>query len=79
MAKITIDGKEYNSEDLPADVVNTIVAKQEIDQSRIRHIVELEKIDVLSKYYVDKVGNLMAEFEKSKEPKKEEVKKEEKK
>ena len=78
MAKITIDGKEYDSEQLPADVVNAVVAKNEIVQNRIRHIIEIEKIDVLSNYYDQKVKDLMAKFEeenKPKEEKKEETKK----
>jgi hypothetical protein len=78
MAKITIDGKEYDSEQLPADVVNAVVAKNEIAQNRIRHIIEIEKIDVLSNYYDQKVKDLMAKFEeenKPKEEKKEETKK----
>ena len=33
MAKITIDGKEYDSEQLPGDVVNAVVAKNEIVQN----------------------------------------------
>ena len=78
MAKITIDGKEYDSESLPTDLVNAIVAKNEIVQNRIRHIIEIEKIDVLSNYYDQKVKDLMAKFEeenKPKEEKKEEPKK----
>jgi hypothetical protein len=78
MAKITIDGKEYDSEQLPGDVVNAVVAKNEIVQNRIRHIIEIEKIDVLSNYYDQKVKDLMAKFEeenKPKEEKKEEPKK----
>jgi len=78
MAKITIDGKEYDSEQLPGDVVNAVVAKNEIVQNRIRHIIEIEKIDVLSNYYDQKVKDLMAKFDeenKPKEEKKEEPKK----
>lgn len=78
MAKITIDGKEYDSEQLPGDVVNAVVAKNEIVQNRIRHVIEIEKIDVLSNYYDQKVKDLMAKFEeenKPKEEKKEEPKK----
>jgi hypothetical protein len=78
MAKITIDGKEYDSEQLPADVVNAVVAKNEIIQNRIRHIIEIEKIDVLSNYYDQKVKDLMAKFEEENKPK-EETKKEPKK
>ena len=52
---ITIDGKDYIISELPLDVRNTLVARQEILQSRIRHEVELEKIQVLENYYNDKI------------------------
>ena len=51
----TIDGKEYKDSELSLDVRNTLVARQEILQSRIRHEVELEKISVLENYYNDKI------------------------
>jgi len=51
----TIDGKEYKDSELSLDVRNTLVARQEILQSRIRHEVELEKIQVLENYYNDKI------------------------
>ena len=52
---ISIDGKEYNVNELPLDVRNTIVARQEIQQSKVRHTIELEKIEVLTNYYNDKI------------------------
>jgi hypothetical protein len=51
----TIDGKEYKDSELTLDLRNTLVARQEILQSRIRHEVELEKIQVLENYYNDKI------------------------
>ena len=51
----TIDGKEYKDSELSLDLRNTLVARQEILQSRIRHEVELEKIQVLENYYNDKI------------------------
>ena len=53
--KITIDGKDYIISELPLDVRNTIVARQEIQQSKVRHNIELEKIEVLTNYYNDKI------------------------
>ena len=53
--KLTIDGKEYVMSDLPLDVRNAIVARQEIQQSKVRHEIELEKIDVLTNYYNEKI------------------------
>lgn len=53
--KITIDGKDYIISELPLDVRNTIVARQEIQRSKIRHDIELEKIEVLTNYYNQKI------------------------
>jgi len=52
---ITIDGKDYITSELPLDVRNTIVARQEILTSKVRHEIELEKIEVLTNYYNDKI------------------------
>ena len=49
--KLTIDGKDYIISELPLDVRNTIVARQEIQTSKVRHEIELEKIEVLTNYY----------------------------
>ena len=40
----TIDGKEYKESDLSLRCRNIIVARAEIQQSKTRHEVELEKI-----------------------------------
>ena len=52
---ITIDGKDYIISDLPLDVRNTIVARQEIQQSKVRYLIEIEKIEVLTNYYNEKI------------------------
>jgi len=52
---ITIDGIEYELNKLPLDVRNTIVARQEILQSKVRHEIELEKIEVLTNHYNEKI------------------------
>ena len=52
---VTIDGKEYELSKLPLEVRNTIVARQEIQRSKIRHDIELEKIEVLTNYYNEKI------------------------
>jgi len=52
---VTIDGKEYELSKLPLDVRNTIVARQEIQRSKVRHDIELEKIEVLTNYYNEKI------------------------
>ena len=63
--KITIDGKDYIISDLPLEVRNTIVARQEIQQSKVRHEVELEKIEVLTNFYNDKISKGLKELDGS--------------
>ena len=38
---ISIDGKDYDIDTLPTELRNTIVARQEIQSSRVRHEIEL--------------------------------------
>jgi argininosuccinate lyase len=52
---VTIDGKDYELSKLPLDIRNTIVARQEIQRSKIRHEIELEKIEVLTNHYNEKI------------------------
>ena len=58
----TIDGREYKESDLSLRCRNIIVARAEIQQSKTRHEVELEKIEVLTNYYN---GEIKKELEKS--------------
>jgi len=51
----TIDGKEYKESDLSLRCRNIIVARAEIQQSKTRHEVELEKIEVLTNYYNEQI------------------------
>ena len=59
---VTIDGKEYKLSKLPLDVRNTIVARQEIQRSKVRHDIELEKIEVLTNYYNQKIKEGLDKF-----------------
>ena len=59
---VTIDGKEYELSKLPLEVRNTIVARQEIQRSKIRHDIELEKIEVLTNYYNEKIKKGLEEI-----------------
>jgi len=59
---VTIDGKEYELSKLPLDVRNTIVARQEIQRSKVRHDIELEKIEVLTNYYNQKIKEGLDKF-----------------
>lgn len=63
----TIDGKEYKESDLSLELRNTIVARAEIQQSKVRHTMELEKIEVLTNYYNEKIKKGLEESSKSKE------------
>ena len=64
MADITIDGVTYKEEDLSVYLKNVIMARQEIQQSRTRHTIEIEKIDVLTSYYNDKIKEEIAKIKK---------------
>ncbi len=64
MADIIIDGVTYKEEELSVYLKNIILARQEIQQSRIRHTIEIEKIDVLTNYYNDKIKEEIAKIKK---------------
>ena len=64
MADITIDGIVYKEEELTVYLKNIILARQEIQQSRIRHTIEIEKIDVLTNYYNEKIKEEIAKIKK---------------
>ena len=64
MADITIDGVVYKEEELSVYLKNVIMARQEIQQSRTRHTIEIEKIDVLTSYYNDKIKEEVTKIKK---------------
>jgi hypothetical protein len=64
MSDITIDGVVYKEEELSVYLKNIILARQEIQQSRTRHNIEIEKIDVLTSYYNDKIKEEIAKIKK---------------
>lgn len=64
MADIIIDGVTYKEEELGVYLKNIIIARQEIQQSRIRHTIEIEKIDVLTSYYNDKIKEEVVKIKK---------------
>jgi len=47
----TIDGKDYKESELSTRCRNIIFSRSEIQQSKVRHEMEIEKIDVLTNYY----------------------------
>jgi len=59
MKTVLIDGKEYEVETLSPELQNYLVVRQEIQTSRIRHNIELEKIDVLTAHYNKKIAELV--------------------
>ena len=56
---ITIDGKEYDEQKFSPELQNYIAVRQEIQVSKTRHLIEIEKIDVLTKYYNEKIVKLI--------------------
>ena len=59
---ISIDGKDYDIDTLPLELRNTIAARQESQQSRVRHEIELEKIEVLTNHYNSKIQEGVKQF-----------------
>ncbi len=47
----TIDGIDYKDSELSIRVKNSMVARQEVLNAKVRHEIELEKIDVLVSHY----------------------------
>ena len=56
-----IDGKVYDETKFSIGLRNRIIARQEIEASRVRHDIELEKIAVLTEFYNKKILELMKE------------------
>lgn len=57
---IFINGKEYKQNELSADTLNAIAVRQDLQSQRVRHVIEVEKIDVLTKHYDDKIEKELA-------------------
>ena len=56
---ITIDGKEYDEKKFRPELQNYIVSRQELQTSKTRLNVEIEKCDVLTEYYNKKIVELI--------------------
>ena len=61
----TIDGKEYKESELSLRCRNVIVARAEIQQSKVRHEIELEKIEVLTNYYNEQIKKELEQIDGS--------------
>ena len=56
---ITIDGKQYDETKFSPELQNYLVVRQEIQASKVRHNLELEKIEVLTAHYNKKIAELV--------------------
>ena len=59
MNSVMIDGKEYDVAKLSPELQNYLVVRQEIQASKVRHNIELEKIEVLTAHYNKKIAELV--------------------
>ena len=59
MNSVMIDGKEYDVNKLSPELQNCLVVRQEIQASKVRHNLELEKIEVLTAHYNKKIAELV--------------------
>ena len=64
---IFINGKEYKQNELSIDCLNAIAVRQDLQSNRLRHVLEVEKIDVLTKYYDDKIEKELAKKDENKD------------
>ena len=58
---VIIDGKTYDEKKFSPELQNYIAVRQEIQLSKIRHNIELEKIVVLTTHYNTKIAELVKE------------------
>tara|TARA_E500000178_G_scaffold286173_1_gene287869 strand:+ start:249 stop:455 length:207 start_codon:yes stop_codon:yes gene_type:complete len=59
MNTVMIDGKEYDVAKMSPTLQNYLVVRQEIQASKVRHTLELEKIEVLTSHYNTKIAELV--------------------
>ena len=59
MNTVMIDGKDYEVAKLSPELQNYLVVRQEIQASKVRHNLELEKIEVLTAHYNKKIAELV--------------------
>ena len=55
MAEITINGKIYDQEKLSVKLKNYLIAFKETQDKKLRTLIEIERCDVLLKYYDEKI------------------------
>ena len=59
MNTVMIDGKEFDVAKLSPELQNYLLVRQEIQASKVRHNLELEKIEVLTAHYNKKIAELV--------------------
>ena len=59
MNTVMIDGNEIDVAKLSPELQNYLVVRQEIQASKVRHNLELEKIEVLTAHYNKKIAELV--------------------
>ena len=59
MTTVMIDGNQYEVAKLSPELQNYLVVRQEIQASKVRHNIELEKIEVLTSFYNKKIAELV--------------------
>ena len=64
---ININGKDYDETKFNEILKNYIIARQEIQGNRIKIVMEIEKIDVLTNYYNAKINEEIKKLEEPKE------------
>ena len=55
MAEITINGKIYDQEKLSVKLKSYLLAFKETQDKKLRTLIEIERCDVLLKYYDEKI------------------------
>lgn len=66
---IKIDGKDYDEKQFSPKLQNYIVARQELQTSKTRLEIEVEKCDVLTEFYNTKIVEMLKKEVKDKEKK----------
>jgi hypothetical protein len=67
---ITINGKEYDETKFSDKLKNYILSRQEIQNNKTKLLIEIEKIEVLTEYYNNRIiKELGLEIKETKETK----------
>ena len=65
----TIDGKEYKKSELSPKTYNSIIVRQDLQATKIKLSLELEKIAILQAHYDNAIANELGIEIKKPEPK----------